>query len=553
VRDAPCDVRTGGAEAVTSPVVPATYDRRIEAEFVMPRTINACWRASLLGSVALLAPSITLAQSSFDCVAPAAPTLVAPVVLGNGSAGSATTAQLQQALDAGGPIRLNIGASTLVVNPTLTVKRASVLDLGGASLSGGDARRVIEVQNPSNLTYTFALRNGAIVHGSTPGGSGAGLYKATGGPWQAVTIQLFDMVFSNNHAVATAQDDGGGAVYVIGTAEIASVRTQFVANSGANGGALYSLGSKRVNLYDNAFVGNTATGTGGNPGNGGNGGAIGVDGDARFVNLCRVRLVDNTAHAYGGGLFTVTYSSASFTRLQDTTVQGNASSASDKLAGGAYIQGSPIMISGSTFRANTASGYSGLALFGAGGVLQGSIVNSTFVDNVANSGLGGAMSISGATALTLQNLTIARNRAPCNVCFAGGIANDSGSALTLRNVVFQDNTGGNAFNPWAMLHPAANGAANLQWPQTRPGSGGQQESAVAPGTSFANANLEDPDVNGGATETMALPQGSPAIDAGTASGAPAVDQRGAPRFGVVDIGAYERQPDLIFRNGFDGG
>lgn len=519
----------------------------------MPQAIHARWCASLLLSVALLAPAGTLAQSVFDCIAPSAPALVAPVVLGSGSAGSVTTAQLQQALDAGGPVRLNIGASTLIVNPTLTVKRASVLDLGGASLSGGDARRVIEVQNPSNLTYTFALRNGSIVHGSTPADSGAGLYKATGGPWQAVTIQFFDMAFNDNHAIATAQDAGGGALYIVGAAEVASVRTQFLDNSGANGGALYSLGSKRVNLYDSTFIGNTATGSGGNPGNGGNGGAIGVDGDARFVNLCRVRMIDNTAHAYGGGLFTVTYSSASFTRLQDTTVQGNASSAADKLAGGAYIQGSPIMISGSTFRANTAGGYAGLALFGAGGVLQGSIVNSTFVDNVANSGLGGAMSISGATALTLQNLTVARNRAPCSVCFAGGIANDSGSALTLRNVIFEDNTGGNAFNPWAMLHPAANGAGNLQWPQTRPGSGGQQESAAAPGTSFANADLADPAANGGATETMALPPGSPAIDAGTASGAPAVDQRGAPRFGMVDIGAYERQPDLIFRNGFDAG
>jgi hypothetical protein len=498
------------------------------------------------------APSASFAQSSFDCVAPSPPALVAPVVLGNGSAGSVTTAQVQQALDAGGPIRLNIGRSTLVVNPTLTVKRASVLDLAGASLSGGDARRVIEVQNPSNLTYTFALRNGSIIHGSTPTGSGAGLFKATGGPWQAVTVQLFDMGFGNNHAIASAQDEGGGALYIVGAAEIASVRTQFVGNSGANGGALYSLGSKRVNLYDSAFVGNTATGSGGNPGNGGNGGAIGVDGAARFVNLCRVRVVANAANAYGGGLFTVTYSDASFTRLQDTTVQGNASTTTDRLAGGAYIQGSPIAISGSTFRGNTAGGgAAGLALFGAGGVLQGSIVNSTFVDNIASHNLGGGMWISGATALTLQNLTIAGNRSTCDVCFAGGIANDSGSALTLRNVIFEDNTGGNAFNPWAMLHPAASGAGNLQWPQTRPGSGGQQESAVAPGSAFGDANLADPAANGGATETMALLPGSPALDSGSASGAPATDQRGASRFGGVDIGAYELQPDLIFRNGFE--
>jgi len=160
------------------------------------------------------------------------------------------------------------------------------------------------------------------------------------------------------------------------------------------------------------------------------------------------------------------------------------------------------------------------------------------------------MAIQAASALTLQNLTIAHNAAPCAGCFAAGIANDSGASLTLRNVLFEDNVGGNAYNPWAMLHPAANGAGNLQWPQARPAAG-QGETAVAPGTVFAKANLADPAANGGPTETMALPPGSPAIDGGSTAGAPATDQRGAPRGDAVDIGAYERQPDLIFRSGFE--
>jgi hypothetical protein len=184
-------------------------------------------------------------------------------------------------------------------------------------------------------------------------------------------------------------------------------------------------------------------------------------------------------------------------------------------------------------------------------VLQGSIVNSTFVGNIANTGLGGAMSIQGATsALTLENLTIAHNRAPCSVCFAGGIANDSGAMLTMRNVIFEDNTGGNAYNPWAILHAATQGAANLQWPQTRPVSG-QQEIAIAPGTQFAGAGLADPAANGGATLTMAIAPGSQAVNAGVVDGAAATDQRGYPRNGAVDIGAYEWQGDAIFSDGFD--
>src|SRR5262249_36815995 len=47
--------------------------------------------------------------------------------------------------------------------------------------------------------------------------------------------------------------------------------------------------------------------------------------------------------------------------------------------------------------------------------------------------------------------------------------------------------------------------------------------------------------NGGPTQTMALLLHSPAIDAGDsmASGLPSTDQRGYPRIGTADIGAYE--------------
>jgi hypothetical protein len=115
-------------------------------------------------------------------------------------------------------------------------------------------------------------------------------------------------------------------------------------------------------------------------------------------------------------------------------------------------------------------------------------------------------------------------------------------------VIFWNNTGGNAFNPWAMQIPAASGSNNLQWPLSR--GSGQTETAAAPGTTFADALLQPLATNGGYTQTMALPTNSPAINAGSATGAAATDQRGVPRYGLVDIGAYEFVPDLIFANGF---
>ncbi|MBL0164000.1 MAG: hypothetical protein IPP82_10290 [Xanthomonadales bacterium] len=511
----------------------------------------------IFGLLALIAlPVIVHAQSVFDCVAPTTPLLSNPVVLGNGSAGSVSTAALQAALDAGGSIRLNIGTSTLIVTSELRITRATRLDAGGATLSGGSLRRVFRVDNPGNLIYAFELLDATVANGSTPAGSGAGLWKPSGGPWQAVAIRIFNSRFTGNHAVATAQDDGGGGIYVVGASALTLVNTTLDANTGANGGAIYSLGSKQVDLFDSVLSGNAATGTGGNPGNGGNAGAIGIDGADRYVNLCRVRLIGNQSNAYGAGLFTTVYDTTSFTRIVDSTVQANNSvGISNAHTGGVYLQGGPFLISGSTFRDNQASGYGGLSIFDHQTATliraSGSISNSTFVGNIARTGLGGAMNLQGSGGLILQNLTIANNVAECDVCFAAGISNGAGLNITLRNTVFQNNSAGNAYNPWAILHPVS-GSNNLQWPPLRPVSN-QAEAPVTPGATFADAQLLGPANNGGLTETLALPGTSPAVDAGTSTGSLPFDQRGQPRVGAVDVGAYELQADTIFRNGFDGG
>ncbi|MCB1574127.1 MAG: hypothetical protein KDI80_09120, partial [Xanthomonadales bacterium] len=240
--------------------------------------------------------------------------------------------------------------------------------------------------------------------------------------------------------------------------------------------------------------------------------------------------------------------------ILDSTIQGNNSvGTSNAHTGGVYLQGGPFSIRGSTFRDNQAAGYGGLSIFDHQTATliraSGDISNSTFVGNIARTGLGGAINLQGSGGLILQNLTIANNVAQCDVCFAGGISNGNGLAITMRNTVFLNNTGGNAYNPWAMLHPVS-GSNNMQWPQTRPVSN-QPETAVTPGALFANANLGAIADNGGLTETMALTAASPAFNAGTASGALPTDQRGQPRWGAVDIGAFELQADLIFASGFD--
>ena len=77
---------------------------------------------------------------------------------------------------------------------------------------------------------------------------------------------------------------------------------------------------------------------------------------------------------------------------------------------------------------------------------------------------------------------------------------------------------------------------------------------MPPDTIALDPELAPLAANGGPTRTHALSATSPAIDRGTDTWEP-FDQRGRgfPRKigAAVDIGAYERDTDTIFRDGFD--
>ncbi|MEO8276610.1 MAG: choice-of-anchor Q domain-containing protein [Thermoanaerobaculia bacterium] len=502
-------------------------------------------------SAALFAPQLVHGLLP-DC-APAATAVVLsnPTVLGNGTPESVTTAAIQTALNAGGEITFDVGSApvTIVLTTELTVAKAAVLDGAGVvTLSGGGSHRVIRVTNPQNLTYTLRLQNIGIANGATPAESGAGIFKASGGPWQAVSLIAVNCSFHDNVAIATNQDGGGGAIYAIGMKDIIVQSSSFERNRGSNGGALYSLGSKTVIVVDSLFSANHATGTNGNPGNGGNAGAIGIDGDERLVSLCGVELADNWANAFGAGFFSVMYDDLSATNFNACTFLRNTNPTSSAFAGGAYLQGGPFSIQNSSFTKNEANGVGALYI---GPDAHGEIVNSTFEGNLARTSLAGAISIGTSGAVLLNQITVAGNLAPGPVAFAAGIAVDVSNAVTMKNSVLVDNVGGNAFNPWNIWHPVGDGGGNLQWPEHRPN--GQSEPKATATTVWADPDLEPMALYGGPTPTMPLSTGSPAVNAGVAAGAPATDQRGRARTALPDAGAVEGFADALFRDGFESG
>lgn len=120
---------------------------------------------------------------------------------------------------------------------------------------------------------------------------------------------------------------------------------------------------------------------------------------------------------------------------------------------------------------------------------------------------------------TITNATIKGNTAPSG----GGISNDSGNTVTLKNTIVGVCNG-----------PITSNGHNLSNTNTcgLTGPGDIQN---------ADALLGPLQNNGGPTKTHALLLGSPAIDAGDNLGCPATDQRGVARpFSTAcDIGAYE--------------
>jgi Domain of unknown function DUF11 len=252
----------------------------------------------------------------------------------------------------------------------------------------------------------------------------------------------------------------------------------------------------------------------------------------------------------GGGLLLGT--SAEDAVLRDVTISGNTA----MLNGGGIAAppegatGKALTVERSTISGNRVSGGAVEALGGGVYVLgELTMVNSTVVGNVAESAVGaqeGGGILSGpattevaTTSTAIVNSTIAGNSVGVGGT-GGGISIYSPGGLieptsTLTNTVIAGNKAGEA-------------GANCG-PLTITSKNDLSSDASCMFTDAASKKATDPKLgpladNGGETDTLALLAGSPAIDAGTAEGCPATDQRGVsrPLGSACDIGAYEYTP-----------
>jgi hypothetical protein len=218
--------------------------------------------------------------------------------------------------------------------------------------------------------------------------------------------------------------------------------------------------------------------------------------------------------------------------------------------GGIWNDQGTLTVIDSTVAGNNAC-ESGGGIWNDGGTL--SLIASTVADNEAEIAGGG---IDNSGDLTITNSTFSDNSVPDAGGDGGGVANGASSTLVVTNSTLLGNIAAGSGGDISNLGGAANVSASIVGGSKT--TGGDCTGSItdggynidddgtcgfsAPSTSNSatlDSTLGTLTDNGGPTQTIALLPGSPAIDKVPVTDCPATDQRGAPRVGPCDIGAYD--------------
>lgn len=363
------------------------------------------------------------------------------------------------------------------------------------------------------LSPTTACKT--IGHAISLSASGDSIRVAAATYKENLGIGISLSIFGSN-AVTTIIDGGGVATVVRISSTTAHVTlsgltirnglAQF-GQDGEGGGGIYNSGALR--LVSSIVSGNTTS--------------------AACIRLCG---------AHGGGI----YNAQGTVTITNSTLSGNTARVGCRecfAGGGAIFNQGTMTINDSTLSGNSAVS-SGIESFAGGGAVYNgatlTINNSTLNGNTGAGGpphlFMGAAIDNGAT-VTISNSTLSGN--------TGDIYN-TGSATLQNSIVANSSRGPNCSG--TMTSKGYNLSSDPSCNFSGPGDMNNINPVLGP--------LQN---NGGPTQTMALLEGSPAIDAGNPSGCTdgqghllTTDQRGDPRpdkedSGGCDMGAYERQSD----------
>jgi hypothetical protein len=407
--------------------------------------------------------------------------------------------------------------------------QCSTITLSTGALLIGDAD--ITLHGPGNHQLTLS---------GAGDGDAAIVYDLGGG-----TLRIDGIDFTLGAKYRPDSSAHGGCIYTNGDLVLDDSRVSFcsvhAASYTASGGAIYAYGTATITHSDIYFNSNTTSGIA-------RGGCIAAHGGVTLA-YSRVSECTNSTlfQGFGGGVFSGGPLVMKYSSISDS----DNGSAETGLGGGVYVRGDATVLM-STISGNHASVGGGIDLMDDGNGASASIGQSTISGNTAHAAGG----ISTSMPLTLYNSTVAfnttsvGNSTPIGYAFGSGLGVRSdgvtiSSSILARNVIHHEDGSEEIVDIGGDLPIPIGGSNDLVMASEEP----------VPGDTIPDDPLLAPLAdNGGATKTHALAGGSPALDRGL-PGNWATDQRGPgfPRVlnGVADIGAFERDPDVIFINGFD--
>ena len=406
--------------------------------------------------------------------------------------------------------RLTAVAAVLIAGATGSVALSSpALAATPTPCTASDLISAITAANTSNgtVTLTAGCTYTLTAIDNTTDNGGVGLPVITGN----VTIQGAGATIARSTASGTPvfrifDVASSGSL----TLDSVTISNGLADNSQQGGGGIFSHGT--LTVTGSTFSGNSAPSTAGT-----SGGAINSSGT---LNVSTSTFTGNTAQE-GGGIFN--QSTSAPVTVTDTTFSNNTATV---FGGGAIVnvQGTTD-VTRDTFTGNTGPG---------GGAIDNdatlNISDSTFTGNTGGTNGGGAIVNFGTTAIT--QATFSGNSSQ----YGANILNYTGFTLTISMSIVANGQGGGPNCGGAQ--PVTDGGYNI-------------DTGTSCGFSTASHSLSNtqPQLgpltgNGGPTQTMAVPSGSPAVDAipsATVGCTGTTDQRGITRPQGIgcDIGAYE--------------
>lgn len=466
------------------------------------------------------------------------------------------------------------------VPTTVTIKNLNFIN--GVALNSADTQESYQLEGSGGAIFVLGVGNTIIVENcnfdrnTSHGWGGGAVYIANAG-----TGTFDNCTFTNN--ITNTDDDTpngdkgekGGTLAAVGDATLTVRNSEFRNNKGVNGGGI--MGGDINLLVESCIFENNDTKTfplqypnpSAMPPNRayGYGGAIYIDGSNRneedkYQILRNCRFIGNVAHGQGGAVYLygyrddeITVENCTFSQNEVVTVSyaGNTFSTGGGLAIAGGVVGSRtqdldnvmrVLVRNSTFDNNRAYSQGGgfFLLVNDNGIAE--VNNCTFANNRAVAenptdfkGLGGGLAIvTTNNNITLNNLTIANNLASHQ---GGGIYVNENNNISISNSIIAYNQALNAGNDWNITHNTnkamKSGSNNIQTNEFITSDRFLEK--VTTDTEIIDPLLEDLADNGGPTQTMALKEASPAINAG--SNCIEKDQRNATRQDACDLGAFE--------------